>query len=103
MPLYSVLRLIHGGIIHNDEKYTNLLLQNKYYVLPVTNVDGLNDIEEHYNKTGEWLTRRKNMNFEAATADMCKGPLEERGVDINRNYGVDWDKKGMGNSDDPCA
>jgi len=104
MPIYSILRMLHGGIIHNDEKYQNLLIQNKYYVMPVTNVDGLADIEQHFEKTGEWLTRRKNMNFENTEEGDCSSGYEERGVDINRNYGVDWDKSwNGGNSEDPCA
>jgi len=41
MPLFSLLRLIHGAIIHNDRKFINLLVQNKYYVIPVVNVDGV--------------------------------------------------------------
>ena len=102
MPIYSILRLLHGGIVHNDEKYQNLLIQNKYYVMPVTNVDGLADIEQHFEKTGEWLTRRKNMNFEGTQDGDCASGYEERGVDINRNYGVDWEKS-RGNSEDPCA
>ena len=38
------------------------------------------------------------MNFE--NAQNCSA--ENSGVDLNRNYGVYWDKPG-GNSPDPCA
>ena len=72
--------------------------------MPVTNVDGLAGIEQLFNKTGEWLARRKNMNFEGSSEDQCSGAYEERGVDINRNYRVDWNKNwNGGNSEDPCA
>lgn len=61
MPLYSLLKMIHGAT-HNDERYKNMLTQNKYYIVPVVNVDGLAEIEREFNKTGKVLTRRKNMN-----------------------------------------
>lgn len=97
MPLYSVLRMIHGGYIHNDDKYRNLLTQNKYYVVPVVNVDGLADIESNFDKTGKVQTRRKNMNNQFAS--QCQG--ENMGVDLNRNYGLFWEKPG-GSSTNPC-
>lgn len=64
MPLYSVLKMLHGGIVHNDSHYIDLLAANKYYVVPVVNVDGLADIEEIFISTGKMTTRRKNMNPE---------------------------------------
>lgn len=74
-----------------------MLTQNKYYVLPVTNVDGLADIEKEFDTSGKVLTRRKNMNN--LNGDLCKG--EKMGVDLNRNYAKFWDKPG-GSSTDPC-
>lgn len=45
MPLFSVLRLLHGAIVHKKSDFINLLVQNKYYIVPVVNVDGLAAIE----------------------------------------------------------
>jgi len=63
MTLYSILKMIHGGLIHNNKRYFNLLMQNKYYVIPTVNVDGLVYIEDHYHKEGKLLEKRKNMNI----------------------------------------
>lgn len=98
MPLYSVLKLLHGGVIHGEKHYVNMLIQNKYYVVPVVNVDGLAYIEHKFVTTGVFSEKRKNMNI--ADTEMC--PDENQGVDLNRNYGVSWDKPG-GSSADPCA
>ena len=46
MPLYSILRMLQGGILKGEDKYRKMLIQNKYYVVPVVNVDGLAYIEE---------------------------------------------------------
>ncbi len=62
MVIYSILKMIHGGIIHHDQRYENLLLQNKYYVIPTINVDTLYHIEENYRKSGVILKKRKNMH-----------------------------------------
>ena len=87
MPLYSVLKLLHGGVVHGEKHYVNMLIQNKYYVVPVVNVDGLAYIEQKFVTTGVFSEKRKNMNLE--DADLCGE--EEVGVDLNRNYGVVWD------------
>jgi len=55
MTLFSVLKLIHGGLVHDSEHYRSLLLQNKFYVIPSVNVDGVFFIEQNYNKTGIML------------------------------------------------
>lgn len=62
MPLFSLLKMLHGGLIHGDERYYHLLTQNKYFVVPVVNVDGLADIEKKWIETGVYHPRRKNMN-----------------------------------------
>ena len=89
--------MLHGGIVHSDSHYVDLLAANKYYVVPVVNVDGLADIEKIFLETGEMTTRRKNMN--PNNSANCSS--DQRGVDLNRNYAVYWDKPG-GNSPDPC-
>ena len=98
LPLYSILRMIHGALFKKDERYIHLLKTNRYFVIPVVNVDGLADIEKTWVETGEMLIRRKNMN--PHFYDQCEG--ENRGVDLNRNYAEYFYKPG-GNSPDPCA
>ena len=62
-------------------------MQNKYYVIPTINVDGLAFIEEHYRKEGVLLRKRKNMNVHT---DRC--PKRKRGVDLNRNFATFFGK-----------
>ena len=76
-----------------------MLAQNIYYVVPIVNVDAVAAISDHFIQTGEILMLRKNMN---PNTQACNGQIETRGVDLNRNYAVSWDKEG-GNSPDPCA
>ena len=101
MVLFSVLKLLHGGMVHNEQRYANLLKQNKYYVIPTVNVDGLNFIEEKYKETGKIIPKRTNMNVridlkkEMEANDKCHEELG--GVDLNRNYGF---KFGVGSSSD---
>ena len=75
----------------------NLLQQNTYHIVPVVNADGLAMIEADFPKTKKVLKKRKNQNPDAQyTADKnhTKCAPEDAGVDLNRNYGVDW---GVGN------
>jgi len=106
MPLFSILRMLHGGIIHDSEHYRNLLIQNKYYLVPIVNVDAVAHIQEVFEKTGKLEPRRKSMNFSDASPEPCPNSWERKGIDLNRNYAVDWDTgaalKG-GNSNDPCS
>lgn len=50
MTLYQILKLIHAGFITQQPKYRNLLAQNKYYVIPVVNPDGVAFIETEFGK-----------------------------------------------------
>jgi len=97
LPLYAMLRMLHG-YVHGDKHYVDLLLQNKYYVVPVVNVDGLSWIEDEWNDKKVLKNKRKNMN---PNFNHCANAADN-GVDLNRNYEVDWHKPG-GNSPDPCA
>ena len=45
MVMYSLLKLLHGAL-NNDLKAKKLLEQNKYYFMPIVNVDGAKLIEE---------------------------------------------------------
>ena len=91
MVLTSVLKMLHGAM-HGNEKYEKLLIQNKYYVIPTVNVDGLNFIEQEYKKTGVLLPKRTNMHLSKETK--CDNKTID-GVDLNRNYGFQW---GVGDS-----
>lgn len=59
MPLFAILDLLHG-LVHGDQEKIALLEQNKYFVIPVVNVDGFYTIYEQYMKTGELVLKRKN-------------------------------------------
>ena len=59
-----------------------MLEQNKFYVIPVLNVDGSNYIEEQYLKTGEIPPKRTNMDIKSKNCSKSDG-----GVDLNRNFG----------------
>tara|TARA_B110000285_G_scaffold219197_1_gene269527 strand:+ start:103 stop:378 length:276 start_codon:yes stop_codon:yes gene_type:complete len=65
-----------------------------YYILPVVNPDGVALIEEQFNKHPEQKTmkKRKNMSPNAVYSQQQKYNCsdEDSGVDLNRNYGVDW-------------
>ena len=92
MSLYQAIKLLHQGLIHKDPLWQNMFLQNTYYIIPIVNVDGVAQIEEVYQKTGEFIHKRKNNNPKAlkssASGKTCD--LADQGVDLNRNYGVDW-------------
>lgn len=98
MVLYSLLKMIHGGIIHNDEKYIRLLQQNKYYIIPTVNIDGLQYIEDQYLKTGIIEAKRTNMHVHIQKNRKCNDT--EAGVDLNRNYAY---KYGIGSQGKECS
>lgn len=96
MVLFSLLKMLHGGVLHKNQRDFNLLVQNKYYIIPTINVDGLAFIEDQYLKDGTYYHQRKNLHVDSR-AD-CK--LGTQGVDLNRNWGYNF---GSGdNSDDMC-
>lgn len=74
-----------------------MVAQNRYYVVPIVNVDGVALITDYWNKNNEILMKRKNMNPKyLSMCDAANG-----GVDLNRNYGKFWGKPG-GSSTHPC-
>lgn len=90
--LYQALKLIKEGYIEKKPEMAKLLSQNKYYFLPVLNVDGVQFIEEFWKKNGKIIRKRKNENHQHE-GGVCKGEFnqgEDVGVDINRNFGVDF-------------
>lgn len=93
MTLFALVRLLHGGIVGQDAQMKTMLKQNKYYFIPVVNVDGLKLIEDDHNMlkvNNKIMDKRKNVgaidNYYRSKCDVVS-----RGVDLNRNYGVDWD------------
>ena len=97
MVLYTILNMIHGGVLHTNGRESKLLMQNKYYIIPTLNVDGLAYIEDSFVKTGILPNKRKTMNIGQTT---CKNPTNA-GVDLNRNY--DYSYGGGDNQTDPCS
>ena len=89
MPLYMLLDLLHG-LVHQDPEKLILLQRNKYFFIPILNVDGSHKIYDYYEKTGELLLKRKNMNGTQEEYDGVDCGEMELGVDINRNYGYKW-------------
>lgn len=59
-----------------------MLEQNKFYMMPVFNVDGSNLIEQNYLKTGQIVPKRTNMHILSQNCSISEG-----GVDLNRNFG----------------
>ena len=60
--MFSLLKLLHGGYIHDDPEIKSLLKQNRYLFIPSINVDSVTYIEDEYKKTGELPVKRKNMH-----------------------------------------
>lgn len=59
-------------------------IKNSFFV-PTVNVDGASLVEEHWLSEKKIINKRKNMN---PNLDMCGD--ENSGVDLNRNWGIDW-------------
>lgn len=89
MVMYELLHLLQGGIINQDKDVQQMLGTNRYYFLPVLNPDGLSLIEEYHKGSTQnthIIDQRKNQNPNGGSA--CNP--ETIGVDLNRNYPVDW-------------
>jgi len=41
MSLFTALNLIHGALVKKDPNYIDFLAKNKYYIVPIVNVDGV--------------------------------------------------------------
>lgn len=67
-----------------------MLRNSKYFFIPVINVDGSAIVESHWLSENKILNKRKNMNPNYAQCGE-----ENSGVDLNRNYGVDWEKENI--------
>ena len=63
-----------------------MLKTTSFYFVPVINTDGAALVEQHWLDEGKIINKRKNMN---PNNIMCGD--ENSGVDLNRNYEVDWE------------
>ena len=63
-----------------------MLASSKFHFIPILNVDGSAFVEEHWKSDHVIMNKRKNMN--PATEGICTP--ENSGVDLNRNFGIDW-------------
>jgi hypothetical protein len=72
--------------VNENKHYLNLLIQNKYYVIPSVNVDGVAYIEDRFVELGFLEPKRTNMSYRS------NGKCGDRdsGVDLNRNYGFNF-------------
>lgn len=94
MTLFALIRLIHGGIVGQDAEMKTLLKQNRYYFIPVVNVDGLKLIEDDHvamKVNNKIMDKRKNVGNVENLYRGSQCDQVSKGVDLNRNYGVDWD------------
>lgn len=97
MPLFMLLDLLQG-LVHEDPEKLILLQRNKFFFIPMVNADGSYKIFDYYQKTGQLLLKRKNMDDEYQKAANQDCGEMEMGVDINRNYGYNFKKM-----DDVCS
>ena len=84
-------------------------MQNKYYFIPIVNVDGVAMIEEQHSKSREMFTileKRKNMGPTPPGESGHPCGYVESGVDLNRNFDYDWYLYGKNTEqgrDKPCS
>lgn len=86
-------------MINKRDKYVNILRDTKFYFIPIINKDGAALVEEHYLSEGKVLNKRKNNN----PSNIGQCGEENSGVDLNRNYGVDWESLHVKNKTELCG
>jgi len=75
-----------------------MLRSNKFYFIPIINVDGSALVQKYWESDGKIINKRKNMN---PNFSQCGD--ENSGVDLNRNYGIDWQKENLKNKTELCG
>jgi len=75
-----------------------MLKSTSFYFVPVINTDGAALVEQHWLDEGKIINKRKNMN---PNNIMCGD--ENSGVDLNRNYEVDWEPEKKKNQTELCG
>ena len=83
---YEMLQLIQEGAVKKDGTWPSLLAENKYYYMPMFNVDGVSNIQKHWEANHKFIEDRKNRD---TTYALCPTSTLQ-GVDLNRNFGVDF-------------
>jgi hypothetical protein len=76
-----------------------MLATSKFYFVPVVNVDGAAFVEQGWKDGKGILNKRKNMN--PANEGLCTN--ENSGVDLNRNWGIDWQGENQNNNTELCG
>ena len=115
MVLFELVKLVQNGIINYDPATIKQLMNNKFVFIPIINVDGVHDIEDNMRFRSDVnqfaggqsaiLLKRKNLDNESGMSQ-TNGPNCEAGVDLNRNYGVDWklnDRESESDTKNPCS
>ncbi len=75
-----------------------MLRDQKFYFLPIVNVDGAALVEKYWLSDKKIINKRKNMN---PGYQLCSE--ENSGVDLNRNYGVDFKADNPKNYTEICG
>lgn len=75
-----------------------MLRGTKFYFIPIINVDGSSVVESHWLGENKIINKRKNMN---PNYQSCGE--ENSGVDLNRNFGIDWAKENVKNKTELCG
>ena len=82
-----MLKLLTKGAVQKDEAFRELLKNNKFYFIPVLNVDGVAFIEKGWNEEHKIIPQRKNLDTQKGCSNMLNG---DAGVDLNRNFAIDF-------------
>lgn len=88
--LYEIMKLIKLGWIEQDPEELKLLNQNRFLFMPILNVDGVALIEQYWQENHRILRKRKNQDQTYGLCENSQIVGEDTGVDINRNFGVDF-------------
>ena len=98
MNLYIILHLVSAPNYILEE----LLSTTTIYFIPIVNVDGYKLISEIYKRTNNIEKCYIRKNRRPHDTIKCRKD-EEIGVDLNRNYGVEFGIDNEGSSDRPCS
>jgi hypothetical protein len=87
--MYKAVKLIQEGVINKNPTYEQYLKDSKFYFVPALNVDGVALIEQNWEKDHKIIPVRKNRDT-AGAQSLAQAPVEAQGVDLNRNFGVQF-------------
>lgn len=98
MNLYIILHLVSAPNFILEE----LLSKTTIYFIPIVNIDGYKLISEIYKNTNNIEKCYIRKNRRPHDTVKCR-KNEEIGVDLNRNYGVEFGIDNEGSSNRPCS